>query len=129
MAGRLDGAYPVWVSNYVPVGSRRAVSSDEQSELIEIQRGPLLSAALGACGFDQDHIRHHQWHQRIFALLAVWPGFAGPDLSVSLGGEELCPTGLFSGRLFKERDLGHVINQGIECHKLGKFCLGCVAEF
>ena len=28
--------------------------------------------------------------------------------------------GLFSGRLFKERDLGHVINQGIECHKLGK---------
>ena len=28
--------------------------------------------------------------------------------------------GLFSGRLFKERDLGYVINQGIECHKLGK---------
>ena len=27
--------------------------------------------------------------------------------------------GLFSSRLFKERDLGHVINQGIECHKLG----------
>ena len=28
--------------------------------------------------------------------------------------------GLFSGRLFKERDPGNVINQGIECHKLGK---------
>ena len=37
--------------------------------------------------------------------------------------------GLFSGRLFKERDLGHVINQGIECHKLGKFWLACFAEF
>ena len=29
--------------------------------------------------------------------------------------------GLFSGRLFKERDLGYVINQGMECHKLGKY--------
>ena len=34
--------------------------------------------------------------------------------------------GLFSGRLFKERDLGHVINQGIECHKLGKYTNKCL---
>ena len=31
--------------------------------------------------------------------------------------------GLFSGRLFKERDLGYVINQGMECHKLGKYII------